>query len=331
MRTKLKVSNHTTKDGYKLVELYYYNQGKGVVLDTDVHVKEKFFDEAAVMKISSKVQTHVEDNAKLTEKEKRLKKIITEWQKRMVEDFGEDYGELYPPADYIKQTWKKPERDFANEEDVKDVLHKWIEGDPINGLVGKKSKVKEVSIYRQVLSDIKKLYKNRKLTFRDINQDFFQNLLTYWISKKPKIENSTINKRLTCLKIFLREEKKNKYNFYLSFKSGLSGISNQPVIIPTEVEFQQLVDAESALKVSQLPEEFDRARDYFVIGCSTSLRYGDIVRLTPANIMTINGHECIVTFIQKTNTPKHIIPLNAISKFFLEKQFKSNKWKIRTY
>jgi DNA-binding HxlR family transcriptional regulator len=61
MNTKLKLSNHTTKNGYKLIELYYYNQGKGVVLDTDVHVIEKFFDEAAVMKVSSKVQTHVED------------------------------------------------------------------------------------------------------------------------------------------------------------------------------------------------------------------------------------------------------------------------------
>jgi hypothetical protein len=123
MTTKFKLSNHTTKRGYKLIELYYYNQGKPIVLDTDVHVLEKFFDETAVMKISSKVQTHIEDNAKLAEKEKRLKRIITEWQKRMVEDLGEEYGDLYPPADYVKQTWKKPEKDFANEEDVKDVLN----------------------------------------------------------------------------------------------------------------------------------------------------------------------------------------------------------------
>jgi integrase len=331
MRIKLKLSNHTKKDGYKLVELYYFNQGKPVVLDTDVHVLEKFFDEAAVMKISSKVQTHKEDNDKLAEKEKRLKKIISDWQKRMIEDFGEEYGELYPPSDYVKQTWKKPEKDFANEEDVKVVFHKWIEGDQKSGLVGKKSKVKEVSIYRTVLGDIKKLYKKRPLTFRDINQTFFQTLLTYWTTKKPRIENSTINKRLTCLKIFLREEPKNKYTFFESFRSGLSGVSNQPVIIPNDAEFKQLVNAEVALKVKQLPKELDCARDYFVIGCSTSLRYSDIVRLTPANIMMVEGHECLVTFIQKTQTLEHVIPLNSISKCFLEKQFKSNNNKGMKY
>ncbi len=227
MTTKFKLSNHTKKGGYKLVELYYYNQGKSVVLDTDVHVLERFFDEAAVMKISSRVQTHVEDNAKLAEKEKHLKRIISDWKKRMVEEYGDDFENVDPPAPYVKEMWKKPEKDFANEEDVKEVFHTWIEGDPKKGIVGKKSKVKEVSIFRTVLGDIKKLYKNRKLTFREINDDFFQKLLSYWLNKKPKIENSTINKRLTCLKIFLREEKKNKYRYFQSFKSGLSGVSNQ--------------------------------------------------------------------------------------------------------
>jgi len=71
--------------------LYYYNQGKSVVLDTNVHVLERFFDEAAVMKISSRVQTHVDYNAKLAEKEKHLKRIISDWEKRMVEEYGDDF------------------------------------------------------------------------------------------------------------------------------------------------------------------------------------------------------------------------------------------------
>ena len=144
------------------------------------------------------------------------------------------------------------------------------------------------------------------------------------MSKNPRIENSTINKRLSRLKTFLRDEKKNKFNFFESFSTGLSGVSDQPVIIPSEFEFQQLVNAESELKVSHLPEYLDRARDYFVIGCSTSLRYSDIVKLTPANIVSMNGYDCIVTFIQKTQTPNHVIPLNDVSKFFINKQFKSN-------
>lgn len=144
------------------------------------------------------------------------------------------------------------------------------------------------------------------------------------MSKSPRIENSTIIKRLSRFRTFLREEKKNKFTFFESFSTGLSGVPDQPVIIPTEPEFQQLVNAESVLKVSQLSEYLDRARDYFVIGCSTSLRYSDIAKLTPANIVSMNGYECIVTYIQKTQTPKHVIPLNDVSKYFINKQFKSN-------
>jgi hypothetical protein len=40
--------------------------------------------------------------------------------------------------------------------------------------------------------------------------------------------------------------------------------------------------------------------------------------------MMVEGHECLVTFIQKTQTLEHVIPLNSISKYFLEKQFKLN-------
>ena len=129
---------------------------------------------------------------------------------------------------------------------------------------------------------------------------------------------------MTCLKIFLRDEKQNKYKFFESFSTGLSGISHQPIIIPTPSEFTQLVNAEKILQVQKLPTELDLARDYYIIGCSTSLRYSDIVRLTPANIQTINGHQCIITFIQKTQTAKHAIPLNDVSRYFIEKQFQAN-------
>ena len=329
MEIKLMLGNHVSKDGSKQVQLYYYNNERRVRLDTEVHVKPNLFDPAAVMKISSKITTSVDDNAKLDEKTKRLKKIIADWQAQMREDHGEEYGSLFPPTDYVKEMWKKPALEFKKEreEDVRKIFNIWIEGDSKLGIIGKKDKVNSVSIYRTVLKDIKTVTKSRSLSFRDINQDFFQKLLGYWTSKKPKIENSTINKRVTCLKIFLRNEPKNKFTFFESFSSGLSGSSNQPVIIPTEDEFQLIVNAEAALKVNKLPEYLDNARDYFVIGCSTSLRYSDIVRLTPANIMMVNGHECIVSFIQKTQTPEHVIPLNSISKFFIEKQFKSNKYK----
>jgi len=326
MECKFILGNHTKKDGSKLVELYYYNEGQKVRLSTKVHVIPKFFDETAVLKVSSKVSTSVADNRKLKEMETRMNNIISDWQQKIIAEYGQDYSDIYPPASYIKGAWKKPAIQIKkeSEEDVRQIFHTWIEGDPKRGIIGKKDKVNEVKIYRTVLADIKKLTKKQPLTFRDIDQDFFERLLGYWTSKKPKIQNSTVNKRLTCLKIFLRQEKQNKYTFFESFSTGLSGIAESPIIIPTPEEFLKLINAEKELNVYGLPEELDRARDYFVIGCSTSLRYSDIARLQPENIRVVNNFDCIVSFIKKTQTPKHLIPLNDVSKFFIEKQFKAN-------
>lgn len=326
METKFVLGNHAKNDGSKQVQLYYYNDGKKVWLSTKVHVIPIFFNPTAVMKISSKVSTSVADNRRLKEMETRINNIIADWQAKIIAEYGQDYCDVYPPASYIKTMWKKPAVDLKKEadEDVRKIFHTWIEGDPKKAIIGKKDKVNEVKIYRTVLTDIKKLTKKQPLTFRDIDQDFFQKLLGYWTSKKPKIQNSTINKRLTCLKIFLKDEKQNKYTLFESFSTGLSGISHQPIIIPTEDEFQKLINAEKELNVSQLPIEIDTARDYYIIGCSTSLRYGDVSRLTPLNIQLLQGHECIVTFIGKTQTPKHVIPINDVSKYFIEKQFKAN-------
>jgi hypothetical protein len=188
METKFTLGNHKRKDGSQQVQLYY-NNGKRVRLDTGVHVNSKFFDPTALMKISSKVTTSANDNKTLDEKSSRLKKIITDWQSKMKEEHGEEYGSLNPPADFVKEMWKKPalELKVEREEDVRKIFNTWIEGDPKLGIIGKKDKVNSVSCYRTILKDLKTITKNRSLSFRDINQDFFQKLLSYWTTKKPKI------------------------------------------------------------------------------------------------------------------------------------------------
>ena len=110
-------------------------------------------------------------------------------------------------------------------------------------------------------------------------------------------------------------------------KNLISGTLNHQLLIPTEQEFQQIVIAESILKKQQLPDYLDIARDYFVIGCSTSLRYSEIACLTPTNIKIVNGQECIVILLQMTQNSEFVIPLNSVSKFFIYKQFKSNKFR----
>src|SRR5690554_3511725 len=54
-------------------------------------------------------------------------------------------------------------------------------------------------------------------------------------------------------------------------------------------------------------DRLDRVRDLFVFSCYTGISYGDIIRLTPENIVKdIDGHNWIYTKRQKTKTPVKI-------------------------
>jgi integrase len=121
---------------------------------------------------------------------------------------------------------------------------------------------------------------------------------------------------MTCLKIFLQEmleDKKNEYEMFRQFHTGLTGPKNKNIIIPTDEEFRMLCNKQ--IEDSRL----DFARDIFAIGCSTGLRFSDAIRLTKDNRRVIGKNEYIMTNIEKTEQEQVMIPLNEVSKFFLSK------------
>ena len=59
-------------------------------------------------------------------------------------------------------------------------------------------------------------------------------------------------------------------------------------------------------------------RVIFLFSCFTGLAYVDVANLTPANIITMDGKQWIVTTRQKTDTPSHILLLD-IPKMIIKK------------
>ena len=306
------------------IQIYVSHLKKRVYLDTGVKVSEDRFDHKADQKIKGKGKEIQESNDKLFEQIVKVKKIIR--------DYRNEHDDIDPDVFYVRDQFLKPKIQQSSTHEVKAVFHKWLYGDPSENIKGKKYKVADSKIYRTVYNDVVRLFPN-PLYFKDINDDFFQKLMADWTSLENNLQNSTINKRTTCLKIFLRHEPKNKFKYYEEFKTDLKNLKSQPVIIPTEEEFEKIVNAERYIDKEKYTADMDTARDYFVIGCTTSLRYGTISSLSRSDVIFDSTDELgyIKTFSRKTETSDVIIPLNDISRVFIEKLFlkSRNNYRIK--
>jgi integrase len=154
----------------------------------------------------------------------------------------------------------------------------------------------------------------------DLDYKFFNGFKTYYLQKDPPIQNSTILKRMRSFKVFLNH----KYElgilenpYYQKYKIDLSVNYKREVIIPTTREVEILTTC------TLNDRRIDDARDLYLIGCSTGLRYSDVVKLTKDRIK--DGY--ILTDILKTGQTL-TIPLNTISEKFISKQFKKYDDKV---
>ena len=108
------------------------------------------------------------------------------------------------------------------------------------------------------------------------------------------------------------KEGKNTNETFEKFRSDLTDNRKHIIIIPTEEEFKSLVTTTIADK------RLDYARDLFIIGCTTGLRYSDVIRLSGNNIKENHGKKYIEIDIQKTGDYLRI-PLNDIAEDTLKK------------
>ena len=276
MEPYFKIRNYIGSDGLQQIQLYYSNKGRVLLLDTGVRTKENCWNGKSV---TSKCQEFGQDQEQLND----LLRIC----KTKIENIILNYKFKYlvqPDIDYVKEEYYKEAIKIEQDQDVKKVLEKWIEES--------KYRLRSIKIYTTILNNLKEVFP-KKLFFRDINMQFKNKLLEYWLSEK--LQNSTINKRMKCLKYFLRYQYKegiNDYDTFERFKTDLKHITIS-IIIPTDKEFQLLVSK----KITDKRLSYIRA--LYVISCTTGLRFSDCVRLSPLNILNENGGNYIITNIEK--------------------------------
>ncbi len=153
----------------------------------------------------------------------------------------------------------------------------------------------------------------RRVDFDTINLDFHA---TYsaWMSRQEHSPNH-IHKSFAVLKIVMSEAADRGLHTNMTFRSPKFTAKrfDPEHVYLSEAEIQALADL-------SLPRggRLDKARDLFLIGCYTGLRFSDYSALKPENIGTFEGVEMLTIQTRKTQT-RISIPIMSEARALLDK------------
>jgi len=151
--------------------------------------------------------------------------------------------------------------------------------------------------------------RKKEIDFKDIDLDFYNDFVKFLESRN--LAQNTIGKKIRFLKIVLNEATDRGINTNLAFKSKrFKAITEESDNIYLSV---QEIEKITKLDLSNKPH-LDKARDLFLVGCWTGLRFSDWHKVTPGNIE--NGF--ITLNQQKTGQPV-VIPIHPTVKTLLDK------------
>lgn len=150
------------------------------------------------------------------------------------------------------------------------------------------------------------------LTFADVTEDFMRDAVAYFTDDLGYSRNN-IHKHLSKIReMMLKAQRMGKTNNvgYQNFKYNSETVT---AVALNESELE-------TLRTWPVEHEYqDNARDLFLVGCFTGLRFGDYSKLTKKNIVTINGKRRVRVKTEKQGTVV-IIPIMEPLQQILDKR-----------
>lgn len=167
--------------------------------------------------------------------------------------------------------------------------------------------------YKSTLNHLIDFQKAKRTTvdFDTINLEFYDRFTSYLIFEKKLTQNS-VGKYIKQLKVLLNEATERGLNTNLEFKKRkfkvLTEQTDKIYLNTNELERMYNLDLSKT-------KGLERARDLFLIGCYTGLRFSDFTQLRPENIL--EGNKLKVR-TEKTSEVV-VIPMHRIVKEILKK------------
>lgn len=132
-----------------------------------------------------------------------------------------------------------------------------------------------ITIYQSVLKDIRKFdeVQDYPIDFSKINKDFYE-AFTKFLIEKLNNTNNTVSKKIKTLKVFLRFASARNFIDYSSYYSFKTKTVSPVRVLLTNQELSNIFNLNLSLN-----KELQEARDIFLFGCFTGLKFSDIMKL----------------------------------------------------
>lgn len=153
----------------------------------------------------------------------------------------------------------------------------------------------------------------KKLRYRDITIDFYHDFVRYFTRKN--YSQNTIGRHIKSLKVIMRESLDAGYHENRQFESKRFRTIQVPAlsIYLTNDEVKRLYQ----LDLSESPT-LELARDVFLVGCYTALRFSDYSRIKPEHIKDSQNGK-FIDIITKKTSERVIIPIRPELETILNK------------
>ncbi len=304
VRVKFNLRN-TTKEAATNINCVIRWNGQRLLLGTGLKVKPKLWDK--------ELGLPTQPTSKLYKNLEQLKAEIERQYNYIL-----DYNERQPSQLELKEIATKlfnPSKEvFAPKSElITDFVAKFIEqsSSRYNANTKRKISVNTIATYKQCEKAILSYQKHAKraLTFKSIDLDFYADFKLFMQAKG--LNPNTIGKRIATLKAFLNAANEqglteNQSHNKKSFKVDRLKVDN---IYLNDTELNAIQGLNLVGN-----ERLEKARDLFLVGCYTGLRFSDFVNIKPENF--VDGFLKLTT--QKTGDSV-AIPIHSVLKQILEK------------
>lgn len=291
--------NKLNAKGEAIIFVRYSHNDKTVDFSTGERVQPRYWDDTH-KQVRKSLKGHSGINALIEQKRIEVDTIRLELKSRKVE----------PTTEAVKREYNK-----ANSEPENVVVHSPYLLDHWAAFISHQRNVKrlEESTIRQYEGTKVKLvdfeqYMNLRLTFDMIDNNFIDDFNSFMYNEKHFSHNS-LGSKIKHLKSYLNWAVAKLLTENVKFRE-FKKPSNETTIFALT---QQQLDALFYLDLSGEPR-LEKARDLFLLGCVTGLRYSDYSAITPANIKDNS-----ITISTEKMDKAVTIPLNDYSRAIIAK------------
>lgn len=294
--------------GYSVKKSNGKRSYKPVTFSTGERIKPAFWNGRRAKQISGFGYQNF--NARLDNIESGAKEVYSEYLKEhKVKPDPQTLNNLF------KERLLEKQAVIIEKLDLNSYIAKYIEDiDSGKRLTEKKTRyskgfVKTIRNFQASFNDYQEA-KRKKLDFEDITMDFYDSFVKHFTDKGHSVNN--IGRLVKQLKIIMHAARDVRLHSNTEIDQRAFKVITAPVkkIYLSEEEIRKLYDLDTS-KLTRIQAE---ARDIFLVGCYTALRFSDYSRIRPKHI-----HGDMLVLFQKKTGEEVYIPIRPELKKILQK------------